>query len=150
MNFRYLYERELYEQAESTLSMGLDILAEKDSLTFAAASTLQGLIELDTNQLSKAVKSFLTGLEIRTQVLHPDDEFIASSLNAMSLVYTELNELDKAVKHGQSAIDIRLRTGTLLRMGKANESEEMLGRCPSLKAFTDETFLAAGNPRFAG
>jgi tetratricopeptide (TPR) repeat protein len=160
---RYLYERELYSQAESTLSTGLDMLSEKDSLTYAAAVTLQGLIELDTSRLSRALRSFLAGLQIRTRALQPDDEFIASSLNAISLAYTELNELDQAVKYGQDAIDIRLRTrserignsysnmaSTLLRMGKANESEEMLGRCPSLKDFTDETFLTSGNPRFAG
>ncbi len=26
----------------------------------------------------------------------------------------------------------------------------MLARCPSLKDFTDETFLSTGNPRFSG
>ncbi|KAL9023330.1 MAG: hypothetical protein Q9196_007270 [Gyalolechia fulgens] len=38
----------------------------------------------------------------------------------------------------------------LLRMGKADEAEEMLKRCPSLKDFTDDTFLKTGNPRFSG
>lgn len=139
------------------------ILGEKTSLTFAAASTLQGLIELDTNRLSQALKSFTTGLNIRTELLSADDEFIASSLNAISLAYTELNKLDEAVENGNKAIDIRLRIGsdrignsysnmasTLLRMGMPDDSEEMLGRCPSLQDFTDETFLTSGNPRFAG
>ena len=35
-------------------------------------------------------------------------------------------------------------------MGKPNEAEEMLKKCPSLKDFTDETFLQTGNPRFSG
>ncbi|CAP73125.1 uncharacterized protein PODANS_2_5400 [Podospora anserina S mat+] len=38
----------------------------------------------------------------------------------------------------------------LLRMGRPDEAEEMLARCPSLKDFTDETFLSTGNPRFSG
>ena len=35
-------------------------------------------------------------------------------------------------------------------MGRADEAEDVLKRCPSLKDFTDETFLNTGNPRFAG
>ncbi|KAF9771704.1 hypothetical protein IL306_010649 [Fusarium sp. DS 682] len=35
-------------------------------------------------------------------------------------------------------------------MGRPDEAEEMLARCPSLKDFTDETFLNTGNPRFSG
>ncbi|KAL8824919.1 MAG: hypothetical protein Q9170_008000 [Blastenia crenularia] len=38
----------------------------------------------------------------------------------------------------------------LLRMGKADEAEEILKRCPPLKDVTDETFLKTGNPRFSG
>ena len=39
---------------------------------------------------------------------------------------------------------------TLLKMGKPSQAEDMLKRCPSLKDFTDETFLRTGNPRFLG
>jgi hypothetical protein len=35
-------------------------------------------------------------------------------------------------------------------MGRPDEAEEMLKRCPSLKEFTDETFIKSGNPRFSG
>jgi hypothetical protein len=35
-------------------------------------------------------------------------------------------------------------------MGRPDEAEEMLARCPSLKDFTDDTFLATRNPRFSG
>lgn len=142
---------------------GLEISSEEDSLTFAAAMTLRGLIELDTLRLKESLQSFHAGLEIRKRMLSPYDEFIASSLNAISLAHTELNDLDSAIQYGQKAIDIRQNTksdrignsysnmaSTLLRAGKANEAEEMLARCPSLKNFTDETFLASGNPRFAG
>ncbi|KAL9113509.1 MAG: hypothetical protein Q9187_007602 [Circinaria calcarea] len=59
-------------------------------------------------------------------------------------------------------MDIRLRTSSdhirnsysniasTLRMSKADDAEEMLARCPSLKNFNDETFLRSGNPRFSG
>lgn len=129
----------------------------------AAACTLDGLVELDERLLDDALDSLLTGLDIRKRLLHPDDELIASSLNAISLVYTELNELDKAQEYGNKAIDIRLRNRSdrlgnsysnmasiLLRMGRPDDAEEMLKRCPALQDFTDETFLSSGNPRFAG
>lgn len=35
-------------------------------------------------------------------------------------------------------------------MGKLDEAEAMLARCPSLKDSNDETFLSTGNPRFSG
>ena len=38
----------------------------------------------------------------------------------------------------------------LLRIGRPNDAEEMLSRCPSLKDFSDQTFLETGNPRFSG
>ena len=38
----------------------------------------------------------------------------------------------------------------LLLMGKPDEAEEMLKRCPSLQNFMDETFINTGNPRFSG
>ena len=160
---RYLYERELYDHADSFLDNGLAILKETDTLTYAAACTLRGLIELDTKRLSASRESFLAGLQIRKRLLNSDDPFIASSLNALSLVSTELNQLEDAVSYGDGAIKIRLATdidrignsysnmaSTLLKLGKPDKAEEMLGRCPSLKDFSDSTFLGSGNPRFAG
>jgi tetratricopeptide (TPR) repeat protein len=141
----------------------LEILIEKDTLMYASAIMLHGLIELDTNNVQKALDSFLAAMKIREKVLDADDALIASSLNAISLAYTELGDLPKAVEAGQKAIDIRLRTksdrignsysnmsSTLLRMGKPDGAEEILKKCPSLKDFTDETFLNTGNPRFSG
>jgi tetratricopeptide (TPR) repeat protein len=145
------------------MKTALENLEEKDSLLYASATMLHGLIELDTNNVHKALESFLLTFAIRQPVMDPDDAFIASSLNALSIAYTELGDFDKAVETGQRAIDIRLRTrsdrignsysnmaSTLMRMGKADVAEEMLKRCPSLKDFTDETFLQTGNPRFSG
>jgi len=145
------------------METALETLEEKDSLMYASATMLHGLIELDTNNVQKALESFLLAFSIRQPIMDPDDAFIASSLNALSIAYTELGDFDKAIETGQRAIDIRLRTKSdrignsysnmaslLMRMGKADEAEEMLKRCPSLKDFTDETFLQTGNPRFSG
>jgi tetratricopeptide (TPR) repeat protein len=145
------------------METALETLEEKDSLMYASATMLYGLIELDTNNVQKALESFLLAFSIRQPLMDPDDAFVASSLNALSIAYTELGDFDKAVETGQQAIEIRLRTKSdrignsysnmaslLMRMGKADEAEEMLKRCPSLKDFTDETFLQTGNPRFSG
>lgn len=160
---RYLYEREQYDQASDYLQTALGILPTHSGLTFASASMLRGLIELDTNDISSALFSFKQALQIRERILEADDAFIASSLNAISLACTELNDLETAKEIGERAIHIRLRTksdrignsysnmaSTLLRMGKPDEAEETLKKCPSLKDFTDETFLNTGNPRFSG
>ena len=124
---------------------------------------LLGLLHLDNAQATKAMTQFQEALRIRQNLLGPDDAFIASSLNNIGIAYTEMNNLTQAFAFHQRAIDIRLRTNsdrignsysnmasTLLRMGKADEAEEMLARCPSLKDFNDETFLKSGNPRFSG
>ncbi|KAK6952017.1 hypothetical protein Daesc_006543 [Daldinia eschscholtzii] len=105
----------------------------------------------------------LAPLELRKKQLGPDDPFIASSLNNLALAYTEIGDLEEAYSTHQQAIEIRLRTKSdrignsysnmaslLLRMGRLDEAAEMLGRCPSLKDFTDEIFLNTGNPRFSG
>ena len=160
---RYLYEREHYMEARRFMQTALELLPEKDTLMYASAIMLHGLIELDTNNVQTALKSFLAAMKIREDALDADDALTASSLNAISLAYTELGDLTKAVETGQKAIDIRLRTNsdrignsysnmasTLLRIGKADKAEETLKKCPSLKDFTDETFLNTGNPRFSG
>lgn len=93
----------------------------------------------------------------------PADTLVASSLNNIALAYTEMGELEKAYTAHEEAIHIRLLTRSdrirnsysnmsslLLRMGKVDEAEEMLKRCPLLKDFTDDTFQKTGNPRFSG
>ncbi len=153
----------MYQQARDFIKSAVALISDDDSLMLASARMLEGLIDLDTNNVPGALGSFLSALEVREKLLDADDPFVASSLNAISLAYTELGDYEKAIEAGQRAIDIRLRTdpdrignsysnmaSTLLRMGKPDEAEEMLKRCPSLKEFTDETFLATGNPRFSG
>jgi hypothetical protein len=94
------------------MQTALDILDEKDTLMFASAIMLHGLIELDTNNIRTALDSFLTAMKIREKVLDPDDALMASCLNAISLAYTEISDLDKGVEAGQKAIHIRLRTNS--------------------------------------
>ncbi|RMY81350.1 hypothetical protein D0861_08341 [Hortaea werneckii] len=159
----FFYEKELYALADSFIERGLEVLGPDHELSYASACTLRGLVQLDTLDAEKALCSFLKGLAVRERLLPAHDAFIASSLNAISLAYTELGKLAEAQETGNRAIQIRRETqsdrignsysnmaSTLLRMGKHEEAEAMLAQCPSLKDFTDETFLSSGNPRFAG
>lgn len=160
---RYLYEREMYDVARDHVDAALDKFLDKTTLAYASAVDLSGLIDLDLTNSSKALEAFQIALEIRKSKLGADDPFIAFSLNNIALAYTEMGELDQAYEVHQRAIDIRLRTqndrignsysnmsSLLLRMGRPDEAEDMLKRCPSLKDFTDDTFLKTGNPRFSG
>lgn len=145
------------------IDAALETFEDKTTLAFASAIDLSGLIDLDMNSPSRAFNSFNKAFEIRKQLLGLTDPLIASSLNNIALAYTELGELDKAHATHEEAILIRLSTQSdrignsysnmsslLLRLGKPDEAEEMLKRCPSLRSFTDETFLNTGNPRFSG
>ncbi|KAI9811064.1 MAG: hypothetical protein M1827_005646 [Pycnora praestabilis] len=160
---RYLYEREVYDEALEMIRIALQHFDDTSTLAHASAVDLLGLLELDTNNAEKALLHFSDALRIRESSLGSENALIASSLNNIALAYTELAELEQAVAFHQKAINIRLRTqsdrignsysnlsSTLLRMGKADEAEEVLARCPSLKDFNDETFLITGNPRFSG
>ncbi|MCJ1404908.1 hypothetical protein MMC11_008134 [Xylographa trunciseda] len=159
----YLYERENYYQALDMIQVALDSFTNKNSLAYASAIDLHGLLELDITKTFSALGKFEVALNIREKILGADDAFIASSLNNLGLAYTEIGDMTKAFNYHQKAIDLRLQaqsnrignsysnmSSTLLRMGKPDEAEEMLARCPSLKDFNDETFLSTGNPRFSG
>ena len=159
----YLYERECYDTALRLIDEALTNFTNKGTVAFSSAVELRGLIDMDMNFQNKALESFTRTMDIRTKLLDPDDGFIAASLTTLGIVHTELGNLDQAFESHQKAIDIRLRTNSdrignsysnmsslLLRMGKANQAEEMLKRCPSLQDFNDETFLKTGNPRFSG
>ena len=159
----YLYERECYGTARNLIKEALDNFQDTSSLAFASAVELRGLVDMDTNFQTKALESFTIVLDIRSKLLARDHGLVSASLTTLGIVHTELGNLDKAYTYHQEAMDIRLKTGSdrignsysnmaslLLRMGNADEAEEMLKRCPSLKDFTDETFLKTGNPRFSG
>ncbi len=134
-------------------------IQDKESLAYASAIDLDGLIDLDMVRPAKALVPFELALKIREKKLCSNDAFIAFSLNNVALAYTELDDLDKAHEIHEKAIAIRLANNSdrignsysnmsslLLRMGRPGEAEEMLKRCPSLEDFTDDTFLSTGNP----
>ncbi|GAO19100.1 hypothetical protein UVI_02042000 [Ustilaginoidea virens] len=159
----YLYERETYMVARSMIEQAVSTFEDTTSLEYASAIDLGGLIELDLAQPTKALAPFTRALQIRKAKLGLQDHFIAYSLNNVALAYTEMGELDDAFAAHQEAIRIRLQANSdrignsysnlaslLLRMGRPEEAEETLAKCPSLKDFTDETFLSTGNPRFSG
>ena len=160
---RYLYENEMYDIAKEMVEQASAIFEDKTSLEYASAIDLGGLIDLDLAQPVKALEPFTRALEIRKARLGPEDLFIAYSLNNIALAYTEMGELDLAFTTHHEAIHLRLKANSdrignsysnvsslLLRMGRPDEAEEMLARCPSLKDFTDETFFNTDNPRFSG
>ncbi|KAK4116309.1 TPR-like protein [Canariomyces notabilis] len=159
----YLYEREMYFIARQMVEQATSSFDDTTTLAYASALDLGGLIDLDLARAAHALEPFKRALDIRKARLGPEDPFIAYSLNNIALVYTEMGELDLAYAAHQEAIRIRLQANSdrignsysnmaslLLRMGSPDEAEEMLAKCPSLKDFTDETFLNTGNPRFSG
>lgn len=161
--YRYLYEREMYTIARDMVRQALESFVDKSTASFASAIDLDGLIDLDLAEPSRALEPFNQALEIRKALFGSEHPFIAFSLNNIALAYTEMGELEKAHSTHEEAIRLRLQANSdrignsysnmsslLLRMGKPDEAEEMLARCPSLKDFTDETFLSSGNPRFSG
>ena len=160
---RYLYERENYSIALSYIDVALKKFDRKNTLAYASATDLRGLINLDICHPAAALEAFEEAYKIRTEVLADKDSFLAANQVNIGLAFTELGELEKARDYLQQSINIRLmhnsdRIGNsysnmaslLLRMGKPDEAEAMLKSCPSLKDFSDETFLKTGNPRFSG
>ncbi|GAW18075.1 hypothetical protein ANO14919_075460 [Xylariales sp. No.14919] len=159
----YLYEREMYIIAREMVEQAISITKDTKSLGYASAIDLCGLIDLDLGQAARALEPFTRALEIRKAELGVEDPFIAYSLNNIALAYTEIGKLELAHAAHQDAINLRLKANSdrignsysnmsslLLRLGRPDEAEEMLARCPSLEGFTDETFINTGNPRFSG
>lgn len=160
---RHLYEREDYSTALSHVELALVLFSNQTSLAFASAIDLRGLIDLDISRPMTALEAFAEAYAIRKKILEPDDALLAANFVNIGLALTNLNIRDMARGYLQESINLRLlhnsdRIGNsysnmaslLLLMGKADEAEKMLKRCPSLKDFTDETFLKTGNPRFSG
>lgn len=160
---RYLYEKEYYTNSKAYIQVALENFTDKSTLAYASALELSGLIELDISCPRAALDMFKKSFQIREKILDPADPFFAASLVTFGLACTEMGELEDAHSYLQRSIDIRLEANSdrignsysnmsslLLRMVKPDEAEEILKRCPSLKDFTDETFMKTGNPRFSG
>lgn len=136
---------------------------DTQSLAYAGAQDLRGLIDLDMSRPTKALTSFSIALTIREKILGPNDPFIAFSLNNLALAYTEIPDLSKAMSLYERALELRLQNNSdrldnsyvnlsvvYLRMNKPDQAEETLMKSPSLLGCTDETFLATDNPRYVG
>ncbi|KAI9841903.1 MAG: hypothetical protein M1837_000289 [Sclerophora amabilis] len=158
----YLFESERNHEGLPLAKLALENIQEKYSLEYAYSLNTLGSLWLDTNRPKKALECFGSALRIREGLLPRTDGWVAASLNSISLVYTELRDFEQAAAYQQKAMDIRLETNSprivnsysnmssiLLGLGKADEAEEMLLRCPSLKDMTDECFLRADNPRLS-
>lgn len=159
---RYLYESERCHEGLPLAHLALEILQDETSLTYAQGIDILGLLWLDTNHPRKALECFHTCWDIRKKTLPRNDPFTAVALNHVSLAYTELRDFPQAAGYQQQAINIRLEidsplignsysnmSSILLGMGKPDEAEQMLMRCPSLKDMNDESFLRTDNPRFS-
>jgi tetratricopeptide (TPR) repeat protein len=159
---RYLYEAERYVEAEGMVSLALQSITEKESLDYARLINLLGLLHLDMNRPTDALECFTRGLKIRETILDPDAALLTSSYSNLGLAYTELADFENALEYSNKALGIRLRTDSdkvgnsysnisscLLRMGKPDEAEDTLAKCPSLKDMKDEAFLRTTNPRFS-
>ncbi|KAH0544775.1 hypothetical protein FGG08_001142 [Glutinoglossum americanum] len=158
----YLYECERCHQALPLITVALREITDQLSLAYTIATDIHGLLTLDTNHPREAAPYFLSCLKTQEATLPPNSPFIATSYSHVSLAYTELREWEKAAEYQQKAMDIRIAINSpvignsysnmssiLLGMGKPDEAEEMLMRCPSLKDMTDESFLRTDNPRFS-
>lgn len=159
---RYLYECERCHEGLPLAHLALENLQDQTSLAYAQGVDILGLLWLDTNHPKKSLDCFSMCLSIREKRLSRTDAFTAVALNHISLAYTELRNFQQAAAYQQRAIDIRLEidsplignsysnmSSVLLGLGRPDEAETMLMRCPSLKDMTDESFLRTDNPRFS-
>ncbi|ELR03921.1 hypothetical protein GMDG_06452 [Pseudogymnoascus destructans 20631-21] len=124
----YLYEREWYNVARDFISTALETFEDKTTLAFASAVDLSGLIDLDMNNPSSALIPFNTALEIRQKL-------------ALTIRLRADTRIDNTYSNMSSL---------LLRMGKPDEAEDIMRKCPALKDFTDESFINTGNTRYVG
>ncbi|KAK5630391.1 hypothetical protein RRF57_006106 [Xylaria bambusicola] len=122
------------------VGQAISIVNDTQSLGYASAIDLNGLIDLDLGHPDKALEQFTRALEIRKNKLGSEDPFIAYSLNNIALANTEREELELSYTAHQQAIGLRLKANSdrignsysnlsslLLRMGRPDEAEEVLG-----------------------
>jgi tetratricopeptide (TPR) repeat protein len=146
-----LYEREYYEDARALLDVALKNFRDKESLAYASVTNLSGLIALGMHQLGNAIDPFNCAMAMRRRLgLNEDDSLIAWGYNNIGMAFTEMSRFDEALANHKKAMSIRLRTDNArignsysnmsslcLRMGRVQEAETYLHKCPALKDFTD-------------
>ena len=96
MRRRYLYERENYSVSRSCVGIALQKFVNKDSLAYASAVDLGGLIDLDICHPSAALEAFQQAYTIRRSILPSDDLFLAASQVNLGLALTEIGEFEKS------------------------------------------------------
>ncbi|KAF2153972.1 TPR-like protein [Myriangium duriaei CBS 260.36] len=159
----YLYENEEYRDAQDMIDAALVAFEDPTTLQYCAALCISGYIDMDMNRNHDAIAKFQRVLKTRQCQLPEAHSLIASSYNEIAVAMTETGQLAEAYEMHRKAVEIRtaLPAGRLtnsysnmavllLRMGKPDEAERMLAKCPDLKDLTDEAFLAFDNPRFSG
>ncbi|KAL2127515.1 hypothetical protein VTI74DRAFT_10614 [Chaetomium olivicolor] len=113
----HLYKREMYLVAREMVDQAISPFEDINTLAYASAIDLGGLVDLDIARAAHALQLFKRALEIRKSQLGPEDPFIAYSLNNISLIYTEMGELELAYETHQEATKLRFsdRIGKILQ-----------------------------------
>ena len=158
----YLYECERNHQGLPVIDVALKHIEDKESLQYAIAVNILGLLSNEVNRPKKALEYFKQVLAILEKLLPPDDEMMSRIYNHISLAYTELRDWKSASTFQQKATDIRLKNNSprignsysnmssiLVGLGKPEEAEEILMKCPSLQGQSEESFVRTDNPRFS-
>ena len=68
--------RENYHEALNLIQIAVKNFSDKNSLAYASAIDLLGLIHLDNAESEKALPYFQAALSLRERILGPDDAFI--------------------------------------------------------------------------
>ena len=124
--------------------MALSNFNDQQTLAFAKATNLKGLITLNMHRPAEALEYFDQALGIRLAKLEPRDSLITWGFNNLGLAYTELPDLEKALSNHEKALEVRLRANSdrignsysnlsslFLRMGKVRWTRR---RCTSANA----------------
>lgn len=137
-----------------------------ESLAYAQAVNLLGLVEVDLGLSAQAVEHFKEGLLIRRKLLPAEDWGIAVSISNIGLAYTELGDFTNAMKYHKEALEFRTRinchllensianiAAALLRNGNLEEAEITYRKAKGMESFKDDDvqhFLKEELPRYAG
>ncbi|KAF2734780.1 TPR-like protein, partial [Polyplosphaeria fusca] len=162
----FLYETEGYSDYESLIKTCLLILAKNnltETISYASAINMLGLVEIDLGLPIQALAHFKQGLELRKKHSTADHWGIAVSLSNIGFAYVELGDIEKANEYHDQAMQFRRRincrlinnsisnlASLYLRKGDPEEAERMYRTTPGMENFKDEDFICEDMPRYAG